>query len=196
MDINELALTIQQSRSARQAVYAQYRHASDDFFPLHYHGTLEESVLIAYLKCAQKHRKLMTLLPEILRFSGTGTISARVIRKIQALPANVRRNCVFALAHCELTVFQSCVLFSISPEMELFCFILDEMLRRDAYSLADVQLLVGFAKGISKRVIRDAAAQMDGSAEDSEKLRWLKVYAADERTSRRADDGDAIFRRE
>lgn len=196
MDINELALTIQQSRSARQAVYAQYQQAQDDFFPLHYEGMLAETAAFACLKRAQKHRKLMALLPEILRFSGKETISARVIRKIQALPANVRRNCVFALAHCELTVFQACVLFSISPEMELFCFILNDMLRRDAYSLADVQMLVGFAEGISKRVIRDAAAQMDGAAEDSEKLRWLKAYAADERTSRRADDGDGIFLRE
>ena len=47
MDINELALTIQQSRSARQTVYAQYQQAQDDFFPLHYHGTLEETVLLA-----------------------------------------------------------------------------------------------------------------------------------------------------
>ena len=101
-----------------------------------------------------------------------------MIRKIQRLPISARRNCVFSLAHCELSVFQACVLFSIVQEMELFCFILDDMLRKEIYSLADVQLLVGFAKGINKLVIQDVLAQIEKEQiplKAKEKVQWLRV---------------------
>ena len=160
MDINKLALELQQNQSVRQKIYAQYMNNQDDFFFQNFHGILEEKVLFEYLQHAQKHKKLMKLLPAILCFSTQTTLSARVIRKIQRLPISARRNCVFSLAHCELSVFQACVLFSIVQEMELFCFILDDMLRKEIYSLADVQLLVGFAKGINKLVIQDVLAQI------------------------------------
>lgn len=84
---------------------------------------------------------------------------------------------MFSLAHCELTVFQSCVLFSISQEMELFDVILDVMLRQDAYSLSDVKLLVGFAEGIGKEVLREAGERVEKErvkGKGEEKVRWWK----------------------
>lgn len=178
MDINKLALELQQNQSVRQKIYAQYMNNQDDFFFQNFHGILEEKVLFEYLQHAQKHKKLMKLLPAILCFSTQTTLSARVIRKIQRLPISARRNCVFSLAHCELSVFQACVLFSIVQEMELFCFILDDMLRKEIYSLADVQLLVGFAKGINKLVIQDVLAQIEKEQiplKAKEKVQWLRV---------------------
>ena len=169
MDINKLALELQQNQSVRQKIYAQYMNNQDDFFFQNFHGILEEKVLF---------EKLMKLLPAILCFSTQTTLSARVIRKIQRLPISARRNCVFSLAHCELSVFQACVLFSIVQEMELFCFILDDMLRKEIYSLADVQLLVGFAKGINKLVIQDVLAQIEKEQiplKAKEKVQWLRV---------------------
>ena len=171
MDINKLALELQQNQSVRQKIYAQYMNNQDDFFFQNFHGILEEKVLLEYLQHAQKHKKLMKLLPAILCFSTQTTLSARVIRKIQRLPISARRNCVFSLA-------QACVLFSIVQEMELFCFILDDMLRKEIYSLADVQLLVGFAKGINKLVIQDVLAQIEKEQiplKAKEKVQWLRV---------------------
>lgn len=106
MDINKLALELQQNQSVRQKIYAQYMNNQDDFFFQNFHGILEEKVLFEYLQHAQKHKKLMKLLPAILCFSTQTTLSARVIRKIQRLPISARRNCVFSLAHCELSVFK------------------------------------------------------------------------------------------
>ena len=152
MDINKLALELQQNQSVRQKIYAQYMNNQDDFFFQNFHGILEEKVLFEYLQHAQKHKKLMKLLPAILCFSTQTTLSARV--------------------------FQACVLFSIVQEMELFCFILDDMLRKEIYSLADVQLLVGFAKGINKLVIQDVLAQIEKEQiplKAKEKVQWLRV---------------------
>ena len=86
MDINKLALELQQNQSVRQKIYAQYMNNQDDFFFQNFHGILEEKVLFEYLQHAQKHKKLMKLLPAILCFSTQTTLSARVIRKIQRLP--------------------------------------------------------------------------------------------------------------
>ena len=170
MNINKLAGKLMRNRETRQALYAQLQQSQDDVFAQYADGTLDELVLFQYLKRAQKHKKLMALLPEILRFSDEQTLSARVIR----------RNCIFAWAHCPLTVFQACILFSISPEYELFSFILADMLRSDAYSLADVQLLVGFARGIHKAAIREVMAMMAEEgvpAHSAEKVRWVEAYA-------------------
>lgn len=74
--------------------------------------------------------------------------------------------------------FKLAFLFSIVQEMELFCFILDDMLRKEIYSLADVQLLVGFAKGINKLVIQDVLAQIEKEQiplKAKEKVQWLRV---------------------
>ena len=92
MDINKLALELQQNQSVRQKIYAQYMNNQDDFFFQNFHGILEEKVLLEYLQHAQKHKKLMKLLPAILCFSTQTTLSARVIRKIQRLPISARRN--------------------------------------------------------------------------------------------------------
>ena len=82
MDINKLALELQQNQSVRQKIYAQYMNNQDDFFFQNFHGILEEKVLFEYLQHAQKHKKLMKLLPAILCFSTQTTLSARVIRTI------------------------------------------------------------------------------------------------------------------
>lgn len=176
------------NRETRQALYAQLQQSQDDVFAQYADGTLDEETLFQYLKHARKHKKLMALLPEILRFSDEQTLSARVIRRVRALPANIRRNCVFAWAHCLLTVFQACILFSISSEYELFSYILADMLRSDAYSLADVQLLVGFADGIHKAAIREVAAMMEEGeipAHSAEKVRWVETYAGEKRENQK-----------
>ena len=80
MDINKLALELQQNQSVRQKIYAQYMNNQDDFFFQNFHGILEEKVLFEYLQHAQKHKKLMKLLPAILCFSTQTTLSARVMR--------------------------------------------------------------------------------------------------------------------
>ena len=52
------------------------------------------------------------------------------------------------------------------------------MLRKEIYSLADVQLLVGFAKGINKLVIQDVLAQIEKEQiplKAKEKVQWLRV---------------------
>ena len=183
VNINKLAGKLMRNRETRQALYAQLQQSQEDVFAQYADGTLDEPVLFQYLKRAQKHKELMALLPEILRFSDERTLSARVIRRVQALPANIRRNCVFAWAHCPLTVFQACILFSISPEYKLFSSILADMLRSDAYSLANVQLLVGFADGIHKAAIREVVADAEEGeipAHSVEKVRWVEAYAGEE----------------
>lgn len=57
MDINKLALELQQNQSVRQKIYAQYMNNQDDFFFQNFHGILEEKVLFEYLQHAQKHKK-------------------------------------------------------------------------------------------------------------------------------------------
>lgn len=54
MDINKLALELQQNQSVRQKIYAQYMNNQDDFFFQNFHGILEEKVLFEYLQHAQK----------------------------------------------------------------------------------------------------------------------------------------------
>ena len=53
MDINKLALELQQNQSVRQKIYAQYMNNQDDFFFQNFHGILEEKVLFEYLQHAQ-----------------------------------------------------------------------------------------------------------------------------------------------
>lgn len=177
MDINKLALELQQNQSVRQKIYAQYMNNQDDFFFQNFHGILEEKVLFEYLQHAQNIKADETVAGNFVLFYADDLIGA-CYSEIQRLPISARRNCVFSLAHCELSVFQACVLFSIVQEMELFCFILDDMLRKEIYSLADVQLLVGFAKGINKLVIQDVLAQIEKEQiplKAKEKVQWLRV---------------------
>ena len=56
MDINKLALELQQNQSVRQKIYAQYMNNQDDFFFQNFHGILEEKVLFEYLQHAQKQK--------------------------------------------------------------------------------------------------------------------------------------------
>ena len=66
----------------------------------------------------------------------------------------------------------------LTCSLRAFCFILDDMLRKEIYSLADVQLLVGFAKGINKLVIQDVLAQIEKEQiplKAKEKVQWLRV---------------------
>lgn len=42
MDINKLALELQQNQSVRQKIYAQYMNNQDDFFFQNFHGILEK----------------------------------------------------------------------------------------------------------------------------------------------------------
>lgn len=47
MDINKLALELQQNQSVRQKIYAQYMNNQDDFFLFRiFHGILEEKSLV------------------------------------------------------------------------------------------------------------------------------------------------------
>ena len=46
MDINKLALELQQNQSVRQKIYAQYMNNQDDFFFQNFHGILEEKVCL------------------------------------------------------------------------------------------------------------------------------------------------------
>lgn len=179
LDINKIVVDLQLNRHIRKDVFLQYMNSQDDFFALHYYGNLEERTLFDYLNNVRKHKTLMLLLPEVLRYSSEKTISARVVKRLLRLPKRMRRTCIHSLAHCELSFFQHCVLLSLSPEMESYTFILECMIKDSTYSLNDVQLLVEYACEISKSVIDSLISQFTiekAQQHTEEKILWLKSY--------------------
>ena len=149
----------------------------DDFFFQNFHGILEEKVLLEYLQHAQKHKKLMKLLPAILCFStrrpyrrvlfGKSSAFHKCPKKLRVLTCSLRAFCFSSLRFVLNCARNGTILLHSGRYAP-----------KKIYSLADVQLLVGFAKGINKLVIQDVLAQIEKEQiplKAKEKVQWLRV---------------------
>ena len=134
MDINKLALELQQNQSVRQKILCSIWTIKTTFsFRIFMAYWKKKSCLNIY-NMLKNIKSWWNCCRQFCAFLRDDLIGA-CYSENPAPSISARRNCVFSLAHCELSVFQACVLFSIVQEMELFCFILDDMLRKKSIHL-------------------------------------------------------------
>lgn len=147
----------------------------DDQAAEQYEGRLEPEVLDALL--SQRHTaNIRKIIPwAILHFGYERSISHSSFQRIIRLPKPFRKDCLFAMAHIELPLYQLVAITRLDKNFEPFSTLFDRICRFDCFTVPDMELLLSTC-GQCREVVAWEIEHAEKQYGENSRITFAKAY--------------------
>lgn len=141
-NINILAERIINANAFERKTLCNWLDEDWDIFDT-FSGTLTEGNAFKLIKRSRYQREITLILPHMLRFSDSHTISERVFSSLYRYPNKSRRNSLLvSIAHCPISFYQLQEICKQKICVEAFAALFDMYVANDVFTVDDLKKLV------------------------------------------------------
>lgn len=114
-----------------------------------YSGILKAEVLEKFLKRMNRRKRI--ILPQIINYSDSSTITYKNFKKIIKFNKKFRCNVLISLAHCDISIYQLLYINKLGICVESFCRLLSIYSHDNYFSSEDLKKLIIDSKNIKNK---------------------------------------------